>query len=151
MNVVVLNTGSELLLGHVLNTHLTYIAREIFPLGLRVQRQLTVPDGPAIGETLAAISSQADIVFVTGGLGPTTDDITREAAAELFQLRLRQDPEVAAAITNRLRTRGFPMSDRILRQAEVPEGATVLSNANGTAPGLYLAAREGVGPRAALP
>ena len=145
MNVVVLNTGSELLLGHVLNTHLTYIAREIFPLGLRVQRQLTVPDGPAIGETLAAISGKADIVFVTGGLGPTTDDITREAAAELFQLPLRQDPEVAAAITNRLRTRGFPMSDRILRQAEVPEWATVLPNANGTAPGLYLAAREGSG------
>lgn len=143
MRVIVLNTGSELLLGHVLNTHLTYVARAIFPLGLRVDRQLTVPDGLAIGETLAAISSQADIVFVTGGLGPTTDDITREAAAELLNLRLQQDPEVAAAITHRVRSRGFPMTDRILRQAEVPEGATVLPNANGTAPGLYLAARNG--------
>lgn len=143
MNVVVLNTGSELLLGHVLNTHLTYIAREIFPLGLRVQRQITVPDGPAIGEELATASVNADIVFVTGGLGPTTDDITREAAAELLKLPLVQDPQVAAAITERLRSRGFPMTDRILRQAEVPEGGIVLPNANGTAPGLYLARRNG--------
>ncbi|MEP6823126.1 MAG: CinA family nicotinamide mononucleotide deamidase-related protein [Chthoniobacterales bacterium] len=142
MNVVVLNTGSELLLGHVLNTHLAFIAREIFPLGLRVERQITVPDGPAIGEALAAASMNADIIFVTGGLGPTTDDITREAAAELLKLPLRQDPVVAAAITERLRSRGFPMTDRILRQAEVPEGATVLLNANGTAPGLYLAGRD---------
>ncbi|MEP6810281.1 MAG: CinA family nicotinamide mononucleotide deamidase-related protein, partial [Chthoniobacterales bacterium] len=141
MNVVVLNTGSELLLGRVLNTHLTYLAREIFPLGLRVESQLTVPDGPAIHEALAEIAPRADIVFVTGGLGPTTDDITREAAAALLNLPLKQDPEVAARITNRLRTRGFPMTDRILRQAEVPEGATVLPNANGTAPGLYLVGR----------
>ncbi len=142
MNVVVLNTGSELLLGHVLNTHLTFIAREIFPLGLRVERQITVPDGPAIGEALAAASVDADIIFVTGGLGPTTDDITREAAAELLKLPLLQDPVVAAAITERLRSRGFPMTDRILRQADVPEGATVLPNANGTAPGLYLVGRN---------
>ncbi len=146
MNVVVLNTGSELLLGQVLNTHLTYIAREIFPLGLRVERQVTVPDGPAIAEALAALSPAADIIFVTGGLGPTTDDITREAAAELLQVTLRRDPAVAETITERLRSRGFPMTDRILRQADVPEGAKVLPNANGTAPGLYLAARADATP-----
>ena len=110
------------LLGNVLNTHLTFIAREIFPLGLRVDRQWTVPDGPAIREALASPFREAEIIFVTGGLGPTTDDITREAAAELLGLPLRQDPEVAAAITKRLRTRGFPMTDRILRQADVPGG-----------------------------
>jgi nicotinamide-nucleotide amidase len=141
MRVVVINTGTELLLGSVLNTHLTFIAREIFPLGLRVDRQLTVPDGDAIPQTLAAESATADVIFMTGGLGPTTDDITREAAAELLGLPLRRDEEVAAAIRHRLKTRGFPMTDRVLRQAEVPEGAVVLSNANGTAPGLYLAAR----------
>ena len=141
MRVVVINTGTELLLGSVLNTHLTFIAREIFPLGLRVDRQLTVPDGDAIPQTLAAESATADIIFMTGGLGPTTDDITREAAADLLGLPLRRDEEVAASITERLKTRGFPMTDRILRQADVPEGAVVLPNANGTAPGLYLAAR----------
>ena len=138
MRVHVINTGTELLLGNVLNTHLTFIARELFPLGLRVERQLTVPDGAAIREAMAASLKEADVVFVTGGLGPTTDDITREAAAELFSLTLHQDAKVAEAIKLRLRTRGFPMTDRILRQADVPEGAEVLPNANGTAPGLYM-------------
>ncbi len=139
MNVVVINTGTELLLGSVLNTHLNFIAREIFPLGLRVARQLTVPDGRAIRDALAEALAEADIIFLTGGLGPTTDDITRESAAELLRRELRRDAVVAEAITQRLRKRGFPMTDRILRQADVPEGATVLHNANGTAPGLYLA------------
>ena len=141
MRVIVINTGTELLLGDVLNTHLVFIARALFPLGLRVVRQWTVPDGPAIQEALAAAFLRAEIVFVTGGLGPTTDDITREAAAALLELPLTQDPAVAEAITNRLRARGFPMTDRILRQADVPDGATVLPNANGTAPGLYIAPR----------
>jgi nicotinamide-nucleotide amidase len=140
MNVVVINTGTELLLGSVLNTHLNFIARQLFPFGLRVGKQVTVPDGEAIRETLAEYLGRADLIFVTGGLGPTTDDITREITAELLDRPLRTDPEVAATITARLRTRGFPMTNRILRQAEVPEGSTVLPNANGTAPGLYLAA-----------
>jgi nicotinamide-nucleotide amidase len=89
---------------------------------------------------LAEALTEAEIVFVTGGLGPTTDDITRETAAELLGLELRRDETVAAAITHRLTSRGFPMTDRILRQAEVPEGATVLPNTNGTAPGLYVKA-----------
>ena len=147
MRVHVINTGTELLLGHVLNTHLTFIARELFPLGLRVERQSTVPDGAAIRDAMAAALKEADIVFVTGGLGPTTDDITREAAAELFSLTLHQDAKVAEAIKLRLRTRGFPMTDRILRQADVPEGAEVLPNANGTAPGLYLKRNAARRPR----
>ena len=142
MRVHVINTGTELLLGNVVNTHLTFVARELFPLGLRIERQSTVPDGAAIRDSMAAALKEADIVFVTGGLGPTTDDITREAAAELFGLHLHRDAAVAEAIRLRLRTRGFPMTDRVLRQADVPTGATVLPNANGTAPGLYLK-REG--------
>ncbi|HEV3410679.1 MAG TPA: molybdopterin-binding protein, partial [Chthoniobacterales bacterium] len=72
MRIHVLNTGTELLLGSVVNTHLAFIAREIFPLGLRVERQVTVPDGVAISGALAECLSTADILFVTGGLGPTT-------------------------------------------------------------------------------
>jgi nicotinamide-nucleotide amidase len=138
MDAIVINTGSELLLGNVLNTHLRFIAREVFPLGLRIAKQLTVPDGPAIREAMASASDEAEIVFVTGGLGPTTDDITRETAAELLGLDLYEDAETAAAIAERLRVRGFPLTDRVLRQAQVPAGGTVLANANGTAPGLYL-------------
>src|SRR5688500_10822287 len=98
MRVVVINTGTELLLGDVLNTHLNFIAREIFLLGLRIDREIAVPDGLPIRDALAESLDHADIIFVTGGLGPTTDDITREVAAELLGLNLRYDPAVMDAI-----------------------------------------------------
>lgn len=145
MRVVVINTGTELLLGDVLNTHLTFIAREIFPLGLRVERQISVPDGVAIREALSENFAGADLIFVTGGLGPTTDDITREITADLLGLELAPDPDLVNTITQRLSTRGIRMTDRILRQAQVPRGAQVLANENGSAPGLYLAAGLGEG------
>lgn len=147
MRVQVINTGTELLLGDVINTHLAFIARAIFPLGLRIERQVAIPDGAAIHDALVEAFGDAEILFMTGGLGPTTDDITREVTAELLGLPLRKDEVVAATITARLTKHGFPMTDRILRQAEVPDGAVVLENQNGTAPGLYLAAHEREGGR----
>ena len=140
MRTIVINTGTELLLGDVLNSHLSFIAREIFPLGLRIDRQLAVPDGSAIRAALAESSEQADIIFVTGGLGPTTDDITREITAEFLGLEMQHDAAVMAAIASRAARRGFRLTDRTSRQAEVPRGAIVLPNENGSAPGLYLAA-----------
>lgn len=140
MTVIVINTGTELLLGDVLNAHLAFIAREIFPLGLRVDRQVAVPDGHSIRNALAESSQEAQIIFVTGGLGPTTDDITREITAEFLGLKLRRDPAVMAAISARASQRGFRLTDRTSRQANVPEGAIVLLNEHGSAPGLYLAA-----------
>jgi competence/damage-inducible protein CinA-like protein len=140
MKTIVINTGTELLLGDVLNSHLAFIAREIFPFGLRVDLQLTVPDGPAIRAALAESSEQADIIFVTGGLGPTTDDVTREITAEFLGLELRHDAGIMTAIAARAARRGFRLTDRTSRQAEVPQGATVLPNESGSAPGLYLAA-----------
>jgi nicotinamide-nucleotide amidase len=138
MRVVLINTGTELLLGDVQDAHLAFIAREIFPLGLRIDEQRTVPDGPAIRDALLQAFWRADILFVTGGLGPTTDDITREIVADLLGLELVPDAQVIAAITERLSKRGIRMTDRIPRQAQVPAEAQVLPNDNGTAPGLYL-------------
>ncbi len=138
MTTIVINTGTELLLGDVLNSHLAFIAREIFPLGLRVERQVTVPDGEAIREAIAEALGAAEFIFVTGGLGPTTDDITREITADLLGLKLVHDPAVLSAIQERAARRGFRLTDRVARQAEVPEGAMVLPNAHGSAPGLYL-------------
>ncbi|MEO8045545.1 MAG: competence/damage-inducible protein A [Spartobacteria bacterium] len=143
MRVTVINTGTEILLGDVLNTHLTFIAREIFPLGLRVERQMSVPDGDAIRAALEENFDRADILFVTGGLGPTTDDITREITAEMLGLELVADPELEKTITHRLQSRGIRRTSRILRQAQVPRGAQVLPNDNGSAPGLYLPAGLG--------
>jgi len=151
MRVELLNTGTELLLGAVLNTHVRLFAEALFPLGLRIQRQITVPDGPAIRENLEQAAAHADIVLVTGGLGPTTDDITREAVAEWLGLPLEQDPEVLTAIGARFERRGLPMSLRNARQAERPRQATVLANPHGTAPGLYLPPQPAPGSSARSP
>jgi nicotinamide-nucleotide amidase len=140
MRVIVINTGTEILLGDVLNTHLAFIAREIFQFGLRIDEQRTIPDGDTIQSALADVSLRAEIVFVTGGLGPTSDDITREIVAGYLQLPLVEDAIVREGIRSRLAARRIPTTKRIWRQALVPAGADVLPNENGTAPGLYLPA-----------
>ena len=140
MRVALLNTGTELLLGDVEDAHLAFIAREIFPLGLRIEERRTVGDTEAIQATLAELLSRCEILFVTGGLGPTSDDITREMVADLLGLELRQSSELLASLRQRLRVRGIKWTSGIARQADVPAGAEVLANQNGSAPGLYLRA-----------
>ena len=135
MRIEIINTGTELMLGNVLNSHLGFISSAIFPL--RVQRQATVPDGDAIRHALLETFGRADIVFVTGGLGPTTDDITREIVCELLGLTLQHDEEIWQAIMARFIRRGIPWNDRVKLQALHPPEAHVLPNPNGTAPGLY--------------
>ncbi len=137
MRVEVINTGTELLLGNVLNTHLKFFAEALFPLGLRIGRQVTVPDGEAIREALIEAAARAEIVLITGGLGPTTDDVTREIVAEWLGLELVHDGEIMSAIEARFARRAMQMSPRNRRQAQRPREATVLWNHHGTAPGLY--------------
>jgi nicotinamide-nucleotide amidase len=138
MRVVIINTGTELLLGRVSNTHLPFLAQSLLGLGLRVDRQLTVPDGAAIAETLREAMARADLVIVTGGLGPTSDDITRDAAAEAFGRKLIFHPEILDGIAAKFAKRNIPMNDLQRPQAMVPEGGVVLDNPAGTAPGLIL-------------
>jgi nicotinamide-nucleotide amidase len=140
MRVIVVNTGTEILLGDVLNTHLPFIAREIFQFGLRIDEQRSIPDGDSIQSALADVFPRSEIAFVTGGLGPTSDDITRELVADYLQLPLVEDATVHEAIRSRLAARRIPATERIWRQALVPTGAEVLPNENGTAPGLYFSA-----------
>ena len=144
VRVEVLNTGTELLFGSVINTHLSFLGRRLFSLGLRVQRQVAVPDGDAIRDAILESADQSDLIIVTGGLGPTSDDITREIVAELTGRPLRYDDGIFQKIKERFERRGLRLTDRISRQAYVPEGAVVLSNDFGTAPGLYLPARDGI-------
>jgi nicotinamide-nucleotide amidase len=144
MRIELLNTGSELLLGTVRDAHLQWLAQEIFPLGLRISRQGTVPDGSPIRDLMQEASGRSDLLIVTGGLGPTTDDITREIAAELTGRKLHLHQETLDRIQERCRRRGFAFQERMARQAMVPEGALVLPNDNGTAPGLYLPAQDGL-------
>jgi nicotinamide-nucleotide amidase len=138
MRVEIINTGTELLLGRVTNTHLGFLAQSLFGLGLRVERQVTVPDGVAIAEALDEAMARADLIIVTGGLGPTSDDITREAAAEAFGLKLIFHPEILDGIASKFSKRNIAMNDLQRPQAMVPEGGVVLENSNGTAPGLII-------------
>jgi nicotinamide-nucleotide amidase len=138
MRVEVINTGTEILLGNVVNSHLTFLAQQLFPLGLRIGRQVTVPDGDDIRAALGEAMARAEIVFVTGGLGPTTDDITREITAEMLGLDLELDRAVLKSIEERFARRNAVVTERVQRQAQVPRGARVLPNEHGTAPGLYL-------------
>ena len=142
--VEVLNTGTELLFGSVINTLLAFLGQQLFPLGLRVARQVTVPDGDAIRDAILESAPKCDIILVTGGLGPTSDDITREIVADLTSRPLQFDDGVFQKIRERFDRRGLKMTDRISRQAFVPEGATAIPNDFGTAPGLYLFAQKGI-------
>ncbi|HEV3209490.1 MAG TPA: competence/damage-inducible protein A [Chthoniobacterales bacterium] len=140
----VLNTGTELLFGSVLNTHLSFFAQQLFPLGLRVQRQVTLPDGSVIRDAVLESAARCQIILITGGLGPTTDDVTRETVAELTNRPLSYDDSIFQKIRARFQRRGLPLSERVSRQAYVPEGAVVLANDFGTAPGLYIPAGNGM-------
>ncbi|HEX4697611.1 MAG TPA: CinA family nicotinamide mononucleotide deamidase-related protein [Candidatus Udaeobacter sp.] len=149
MRVALLNTGTELLLGDVHDAHLPFIAREIFPLGLRIEERRTVPDTDAIRRTVAELFPHFEIIFVTGGLGPTGDDITREMIAEVLGLELRRDATLLESLRHRLQLRGIKWAAGIARQADVPAGAQVLPNENGSAPGLYL--KTNINPQISSP
>ncbi len=149
MRTALLNTGTELLVGDVQDAHLPFIAREILALGLRVTERRTVPDSDAIGLALIELFSRCEILFVTGGLGPTSDDITREMVAAALGLELREDAQLLAALEQRVRSRGIKFRSGMARQAAVPSGAQVLPNQVGSAPGFYLNA--GINPRIASP
>lgn len=141
MRIEILNTGTELLLGNTLNTHGSWFGRELFNMGLRVARQTTVPDGEAIREAFEEMVPRSDVLLITGGLGPTSDDLTREIVAESLGLELHQDEQALRTLESFFALRGKPMVAANLKQAMVPTGADVLPNPNGTAPGLYLPPR----------
>jgi len=139
VRVELINTGSELMLGFTLNSHLSYIARKLASIGLRLDRQTTVSDDRA--EMRAAVEealSRSDVLIITGGLGPTSDDFTRDVVAELLGRKLVRDEGVVAHIAERISKRKMRLPEQIYVQALVPVGAQVLPNRNGTAPGLAI-------------
>lgn len=139
MNIELVNTGSELLLGRVLNTHQQWICRQLTDRGYTVNRQVAIPDGAAdIRDSVREALSRADLVITTGGLGPTCDDVTRERIAELLGRKLVQTPEVEAMIRQYFESRGRPVPTKTRVESFVPEGARWLPNRFGTAPGLAI-------------
>lgn len=141
MHIEILNTGSELMLGNTVNTHAAWLGRALFALGLRVSRQTTVPDGPAIHDALAEAVSRADVVIVTGGLGPTSDDMCREIAAEVLGIELMEDEAALRSLESFFAARAKPMAESNRKQALALTGCDILPNPNGTAPGIYVPPR----------
>ncbi|MFN0130286.1 MAG: CinA family nicotinamide mononucleotide deamidase-related protein [Verrucomicrobiales bacterium] len=138
MRIDLINTGTELLLGQTLNTHAHWLGGELFKLGLRIQRQVGIPDGDEIRLALLESIPRSDVVLVTGGLGPTSDDITREITADLLGLPLAEEVGVLDHIRAYLARRSRELNANSYRQAQVPRGARVLPNPFGTAPGLHI-------------
>ncbi len=145
MKIEIINTGTELLLGTTLNTHGQWFGQELFKMGLRVQRQVTVPDGDAINEELIAGIERADAIIITGGLGPTSDDLTREIVAEVLGIDMITDEHALRTIEFYFASRGYEMADVNSKQALLPVGAEIMPNPNGTAPGVYVPPRIGKG------
>jgi nicotinamide-nucleotide amidase len=144
MNVELINTGSELMLGRVLNTHQQWLCRRLADLGHVVTRQVAVADnGLEIQQAVREALERADLVITTGGLGPTSDDITRELLAELLGRRLIENREVLAHIEDYFARRGRSRPAKTTVETFIPEGAQVFINAYGTAPGLAVKVENG--------
>ncbi|HEX5223168.1 MAG TPA: competence/damage-inducible protein A [Verrucomicrobiae bacterium] len=146
MNVELINIGSELMLGRVLNTHQQWLCRRLADLGNAVTRQVAVADtGTDIETAVRESLSRAALVITTGGLGPTSDDITRDLIAQLLGRKLFEDARIVQHIEQFFAARKRPMPPSTRIQAMVPEGAIVLPNPHGTAPGLAIKVQDASG------
>jgi nicotinamide-nucleotide amidase len=134
-----INTGTELMLGRVLNTHQHWLCRRMADIGYPITRQVAIPDsGSAISEAVRESLSRAELIITTGGLGPTSDDITRERIAQLLAKPLTLDNATLDRIQQFYRVRKIVMPERARVQAMVIEGARIIENQHGTAPGLAI-------------
>ncbi|MFH1765743.1 MAG: CinA family nicotinamide mononucleotide deamidase-related protein [Gemmatimonadota bacterium] len=144
-SAAIVSVGDELLLGETVDTNGSWLAQEISHLGFRVLRRWVVGDIPSeIREVVQGALEVAEVVLVTGGLGPTPDDLTREAVAGLLGFPLETDPDLLDGLKARFRARGYgelPEGSRAM--ADVPQGGIVLPNSHGAAPGLAMENREG--------
>src|SRR5215218_8810397 len=134
----IITIGDELLIGQTIDTNSAFIAQELNKIGVWVRRRVAIADDKeAILKTLAAESKEADIIIITGGLGPTADDITKPALCEYFNSKLAVDKATLENVTEIFKKLGRPLTERNASQAEVPDNCIVLPNFRGTAPGMW--------------
>lgn len=144
MRAIILTIGDELLIGLILNTNAAWLGTELTRAGAEVVRTVAVGDDRTLLEIeLRRARKDADFVITTGGLGPTDDDVTRDAVAAQAGVDLEFDSEVFAQISRRFERRGRNVPESNRRQAMVPRGFTVLQNKAGTAPGLWFEDEDG--------
>lgn len=139
MTAEIVSVGTELLIGQIVDTHAATMAKILAECGLTCRRRATVGDNfERLCEVLRESLSRADVVIAIGGLGPTMDDLTRDAIAHVMGDRLIREPAMEAELTKLFTRRKIRMTDSILRQADRPESGRFIENRNGTAPGLIV-------------
>ncbi len=145
MNAEIVTTGTELLLGELVDTNAAYIARRLRVIGLDLFYKTTVGDNEErMAMALEQALARSDVVITTGGLGPTVDDVAREAVARATGRQLITDEKLLAQIEARFRRLGRPMTENNRRQARIPEGAIPIENPVGTAPAFVVEDPRGI-------
>ncbi len=140
----IVTTGTEILLGEIVDTNAAWIARQLREIGVNLYYKTTVGDNePRLRGVLQQALARSDVVIVTGGLGPTVDDITREAIANATGRRLILHKPTLEALRKRFARWGAQMSENNQRQAYIPEGASIVPNPVGTAPGILVETEPG--------
>jgi nicotinamide-nucleotide amidase len=138
MKAAIITIGDELLIGQTVDTNSAWMGAELSKAGFDVYRMTSIHDRKDdIIYALNEAAGKTDVVLITGGLGPTSDDITKQTLCEFFNTSLVMNTEVLHLIEEMLARRNFPMNENNRRQAEVPESCLVLKNATGTAPGMW--------------
>ncbi len=139
MNAEILSVGTELLLGDIVNTNTQYIAKGLAELGINVYRQSVVGDNRnRLKKSMEESLERADLLIITGGLGPTKDDLTREVAAEVLNKKLILDESILQGIQGFFDQIKVPMEKSNHKQAYLPEGASAIENPKGTSPGILI-------------
>lgn len=138
MKATIITIGDEILIGQILDTNSRYLSQQLNAAGIVVRERTSIGDSAdQITETLDRAIAQSDVVIITGGLGPTKDDITKHTLARYFHSEMRYDEREAEHIRTMLKRRGIEFNALNRGQAMVPECCTVLHNAHGTAPGMW--------------
>ena len=137
--MILINIGDELLIGQVVNTNAAFIGQQMSAAGFELTDVVTIGDNSqAIRDTITTSLAKTDVVIMTGGLGPTKDDITKKIICDIFQRELVMDEPTLQHVTEIFASRGMDLTETNRQQALVPQGCTVLSNPLGTAPGLWI-------------
>lgn len=139
MKATILSVGSEILTGDIINTNAQYLSKKLTELGITVVAQSVVADNDInIKDIIKFSFKSSDLIITTGGLGPTYDDLTKETIAEYFELSLKPDENSLIDIKKKVESYGCEFSENNKKQAYLPEGAIVLKNSLGTAPGCII-------------
>jgi nicotinamide-nucleotide amidase len=145
MQAEIVTIGTELLLGKIVDTNAAYIAQQLATIGLDLYYKTTVGDNEGrITSVLQQALTRSDVVITSGGLGPTVDDVTRQAVARVADRELVLDEKLLAQIENRFARHGFAMNENNRRQAYIPQGAIPIENPVGTAPAFIVETEQGL-------